>query len=506
MAARVRVPVPALLPFAHALSGLTLLGLFLVASCSLTDPQEQPEPAPVSIGSAGDKYSCPDLDGDTFSPISLCTFQDCNDVLNFARPDLGYCPTYPFLECNPHDGWMTADFALLKAGRRYHVFYIKGPFWQTYPDTHGKAFGHETTLDGLTWEYEGDAFAVDPSSDWDDAFVWSPCVVKKPAEGRYYMFYTGVTWGPYGHEERIGVATSLNLTDWVREPIGNCDGKVSPGCLWEPHLAWNAWSEPGSWTKQCRDPWVYFDEVKDMWYMVYSTAPAPFDWTMVLGLARSADLLEWEDCGPIACTRGGTAESGLLYRMDGAVHLFWTFDSDGGIRHAVSTDPESGVWSAPQVLPGSLEGGQLAAELLEQDGWFVFGYVPDAPRTLHFKLLEFPADGLPQQGPLAGLDCEFVPASGVYPGATEWANGIDDNCNGLVDEGQGPCNDQDGDLYGDPDTRFCARLGWDCDDQDPAVHPGAAGSCDNGIDDNCNGSIDELQECTAKFPSLTVHY
>jgi hypothetical protein len=42
--------------------------------------------------------------------------------------------------------------------------------------------------------------------------------------------------------------------------------------------------------------------------------------------------------------------------------------------------------------------------------------------------------------------------------------------------------DQDGDGY-----RWCD----DCRDDDPAAHLGAAERCGNGVDDNCNGVVDD---------------
>jgi len=54
----------------------------------------------------------------------------------------------------------------------------------------------------------------------------------------------------------------------------------------------------------------------------------------------------------------------------------------------------------------------------------------------------------------------------------------------------GPCFDIDGDGYGDPASPLCIHSGLDCDDNDPNVHPGAAGICD-GKDNDCNGQADE---------------
>ncbi len=478
--------------------------LMMVGACDLTEPVVAP-PSP-GDPDKGATYSCPDDDGDGYSRISLCGPQDCNDVWNFFDPETGYCPEYPYLEYDPPDDWLAADFALIQVGQTFHIFYIKGPFWQTNPDTDGKSFGHATTADGLSWTNLDDAFAVDPDSDWDDAHIWSPCIVRNPGNNRYYMFYTGVTYGPLGHEERIGLATSPNLKHWTREPLDQCEGKEAAGCLWEPNFSWCAWPEQGPWTKQCRDPWVWWDDVAGCWYLVYSTVAAPFNSTMVLGLARSDDLLHWTDCGPIPCTMGGTVESATMVRSQGLVHLLWTSNSDGGISYATAADPETGPWSSPVLLPGSREQYQVASEMLDRGGWFIFGYVPDYPRSIRFKSMRLEDAGVPEQEPLAALDCLFIAPEAVHPGAVELDNGVDDNCNGLIDEGTGPCVDNDGDLYGDPASIYCSRLGRDCDDTDPAVHPGAVGSCDNGIDDNCNGQIDEPTECLPKFPVLTSRY
>ena len=98
-------------------------------------------------------------------------------------------------------------------------------------------------------------------------------------------------------------------------------------------------------------------------------------------------------------------------------------------------------------------------------------------------------------------DCDDNNTS-VHPGATELCNGIDDNCNGQVDEGCGTTTtyyrDADGDGYGNPNVSIQASTppqgyvanNTDCDDTKASVHPGATEVC-NGIDDNCNGQIDE---------------
>lgn len=79
--------------------------------------------------------------------------------------------------------------------------------------------------------------------------------------------------------------------------------------------------------------------------------------------------------------------------------------------------------------------------------------------------------------------------------AQELCNGLDDNCNGEIDEGAMSYADYDGDGFGGELVPGCPRpsvvaKGGDCDDANPKLNPGAAEVC-NGADENCNGERDE---------------
>ncbi|NQV90799.1 hypothetical protein HQ487_05360 [Candidatus Uhrbacteria bacterium] len=99
------------------------------------------------------------------------------------------------------------------------------------------------------------------------------------------------------------------------------------------------------------------------------------------------------------------------------------------------------------------------------------------------------------------IDCDDGDAD-VYPGAPEYCNGYDDDCDAFTDEdavdGSLWYRDSDADGYGDANNTqmACTRpsgyqsFDSDCDDTDSAVHPMATERC-NGYDDNCNGQIDE---------------
>ncbi len=98
-------------------------------------------------------------------------------------------------------------------------------------------------------------------------------------------------------------------------------------------------------------------------------------------------------------------------------------------------------------------------------------------------------------------DCDDTNAA-IHPGAEEVCDGIDNDCDGAVDEGAADApswyRDEDGDGYGlvDEQVRNCVRpdgyteTTGDCADADPTVHPGADETC-NLVDDDCDGLVDE---------------
>ncbi len=139
------------------------------------------------------------------------------------------------------------------------------------------------------------------------------------------------------------------------------------------------------------------------------------------------------------------------------------------------------------------EGFQLTAYFLDADN-DGFGSLADVVQD---------CPGTPPTGYVENaLDCDDTNEN-IHPGQTEVCDGLDNDCNSLVDDGLTLFTyfaDNDGDGFGAAASTLdtclnAAPTGFaenalDCNDLDPSIHPDMTESCD-GVDNDCNGIADD---------------
>jgi hypothetical protein len=165
-----------------------------------------------------------------------------------------------------------------------------------------------------------------------------------------------------------------------------------------------------------------------------------------------------------------TISAVLTGEFDGSPTIEWAVDAG----ELSSTNTLETTWTAPET-------NQLVAISLlvsvDQPGY------EDNPNQSAFETDVIVGTGIDHDGDGYSIgegDCDDTNVA-IYPGAPDLEDGLDNDCDGIVDEGS-PEFDDDGDGFSD--------LEGDCDDADPLINPAAEERL-NGVDDDCDGTIDE---------------
>ena len=302
------------------------------------------------------------------------------------------------------DHWVWDSWYAREDDGTWHAFFLRASRALLDPERrhHRASIGHAVSTDLHSWRLLPDALVPADSPAWDDLATWTGSTLRGP-DGRWYMFYTGVSRADRGLVQRIGLATSDDLVTWHRHgtrPLVETDP------TWYETLASNAWYEQ-AW----RDPWVFPDPSGGGWHMLITAraADGPEATRGVVGHATSPDLLHWTVQPPLSTPAGfGHLEVLQMAVVDGQpLLLFCT--NPGAVEHRIWAVPGTtvtGPWDvsgaqpfahphlyAPRLVPDGTGGWSLIGFLDRVDGEFVGALSDPIPVRYH------PAAGLRSRTP-----------------------------------------------------------------------------------------------------------
>src|SRR4051794_25604454 len=170
------------------------------------------------------------------------------------------------------DGHWVWDFWFACDGDEVHVFYLQAPRALGDPELRhvNATIGHAVSRDLRGWRVLPDALGAGEPGAFDDLATWTGSVLRH--DGRWRMYYSGISRADGGQVQRIGSAVSDDLVRWQRE-----------GVLLEADARWY---DREHW----RDPWVAWDAARERFDMVVCAKRGGHG---IVGHASSPDGLAW---------------------------------------------------------------------------------------------------------------------------------------------------------------------------------------------------------------------
>ena len=185
-------------------------------------------------------------------------------------------------------------------------------------------------------------------------------------------------------------------------------------------------------------------------------------------------------------------------------------DLFGTVTDTTLTSGNVGIYCYNDGSIGGCRFDDLVVSVPDTDGDTLADIHDNCPAVANLDQADLDVDGLGDacdpdadgDGSTSDVDCADLDAT-IHPGVDERCDGIDNNCDGSIDEPTAIDAltwyvDLDGDGFGDagsPEPACSAPAGdvadaSDCDDTSAAVSPGMSEAC-NGLDDDCDVSVDE---------------
>jgi len=283
-------------------------------------------------------------------------------------------PNSPAFYLAPH-GYRTKEFTLVRTDAWFHLFYIRENL--IVGAATERSLGHAISRDLYTWT-EQDTILPVIEGTYEGSQIWAPHLIK--SGGLWRMFYPAMRDDPadgYHLAQTITSATSPDLYAWTRRETPLFDNSIFP---WAHH------DTTVNLGMDCRDPFVWWDDVHGEWLMYVATRPASQPSVMAIGIAGSSDLETWTDRGLVPLTLpnvsfSNVAESPVIYRRNAASPLLfmWTTNSGQALTYGTSNDPVTGWTNSRRLraMLGYTTTGWWASETLVDGARQYFASVHD---------------------------------------------------------------------------------------------------------------------------------